>query len=170
VATEQGYEPGEIYARMGLGLVARRAGRYNEAEEHLRSVLDWNQMVSFEPGNILVLAELGFIAEQRGNAKDAEALHRQALTLAQKVGDPRATALAQEGLAGALSLAGHHKQATLLLGTAAATRESAGAPLPSAEQTDVNRITARTKTALGTPLFTTLFNQGHEQNPTAPTT
>ncbi|MET0131958.1 MAG: BTAD domain-containing putative transcriptional regulator [Kibdelosporangium sp.] len=162
LAVEQGYEFGEIYARMGLGLGARRGGDYDVAETHLRRVLDWNRMVAFEPGNTLVLAELGFVAEQRGDAAAALALHHESLALARKVGDPRAVALSLEGVAGARALAGQHDQAALLLGCAAWAREAAGAPLPSAERGDVDRITERACQALGAERFDREFRRGRE--------
>jgi hypothetical protein len=51
--------------------------------------------------------------------------------------------LANEGLAGAYSLAGDLERAAQLLREAARLRVSVGAPLPPAERGDVDRITAR---------------------------
>jgi hypothetical protein len=62
---------------------------------------------------------------------------------AERSGDPRAVALALEGLAGAHALAGGHDRATRLLERAAALREEAGAPLAAVERWDVDRITGR---------------------------
>jgi hypothetical protein len=74
-------------------------------------------------------------------------------------------ALALEGLAGARALAGHHGQAARLLGVAGAARRSAGAPLPPAEQGDVNRITAMVRTALGEESFASEFAVGANLDP-----
>jgi hypothetical protein len=60
-----------------------------------------------------VLAELGFIAEQRGDAATALKLQTEGLAAAEAVGDPRALALAYEGLAGAHSISGDPLQAAL---------------------------------------------------------
>ncbi|KIF79006.1 hypothetical protein QR77_20415, partial [Streptomyces sp. 150FB] len=104
-AAEQGYRFGEIHAELGLALGARRAGDLDTAEAYLLRIRDWYAEVSTEAGNSLVLAELGFVAELRGDAPAARALHLDGLAVARAMGDPRAVALASEGLAGAESLA-----------------------------------------------------------------
>ncbi|MER6154287.1 BTAD domain-containing putative transcriptional regulator [Streptomyces sp. NPDC001868] len=145
LAVEQGNQPVEQYAALGLALSARRQGRLDAAEEWLRPWLAWNRRRDDAPGLALVLAELGFIAERRGDADRALAYHEDGLAAAATTKDPRATALALEGLAGAYALAGDPERAARLLGTAAATRERAGAPHPPAERSDVERIAARVR-------------------------
>ncbi|MFJ8668051.1 AfsR/SARP family transcriptional regulator [Streptomyces sp. NPDC093600] len=142
-AAEHGYKFGEIYAEMGLALGARRAGRLDEAEERLLRIREWYREVSSEEGNHLILAELGFVSELRGDAATARTWHLRALTAARATRDPRARALALEGLAGAESLDGGASRAAWLLGAAAGLRAGAGAPLAPAERGDVARIEAR---------------------------
>lgn len=113
----------------------------------------------------LAAAELGFVAEQRGDAAEARALQREALAAARATEDPRATALALEGLAGVEALTGGHLPAARLLGTAAALRTAAGAPLPAAERGDVDRITARATAALGAESFAAAYEEGHGMHP-----
>ncbi|MGW5685527.1 BTAD domain-containing putative transcriptional regulator [Nonomuraea sp. NPDC003754] len=149
LAAEQASKPAEEFAQTGLALTARRQGDLDEAEAHLRTWLDWMRLLDARPGTALVMAELGFVAEQRGDAAGALDLHLQGLTAARASGDPRAVALALEGLAGAHSLAGRHHLAARLLATAAATRRAVGAPLPPAERGDVDRIESRVRQALG---------------------
>nr|BFF03904.1 hypothetical protein GCM10020241_55790 [Streptoalloteichus tenebrarius] len=165
MAVEQSHRRGEQFAEIGLGLVARRAGRLDEAERHLRAWLDWCRDVDGDLGAALILAELGFVAEQRGDAEEALALHAEGLAAAWGTGNPRAVALAWEGLAGACSLAGQHARGAALLGAATATRESVGAPLPPAERGDVDRITARLRAALGEAAFAAEFRRGADQPP-----
>ena len=143
LAASQGNKPAEEFAELGLGLGARRAGNLDKAEHHLRRWLDWLRQLPAQPGVPLVLAELGFIAEQRGDATGALRLQTDGLAAAEAVGDPRALALAHEGLAGAYSIAGDLERATGLLREAERLRESVGAPLPPAERGDVDRISAR---------------------------
>nr|BFE84812.1 hypothetical protein GCM10020093_074130 [Planobispora longispora] len=139
LAAEQADRFAEEFARVGLALVARRSGDLAGAEAYLRESLAWNRRledgygVPFY-GVTLLLAELGFVAEQRGEAARARALHQEGLAAARTIGDPRAVALALEGLAGAAALEGSHEEAGRLLAEAAALRESAGAPFrpPSA--------------------------------------
>ncbi|MGI5132015.1 BTAD domain-containing putative transcriptional regulator [Pseudonocardia sp. CA-107938] len=159
-AVEQGFKPGEVFAETGLALLARRTGRLDDAERHLRHVLSWHDRTGFDAASTLILAELGFVAELRGDAAAAEALHRDGLALARQAGDPRAIALALEGLAGAAALAGDHVRAARLLGAAARSRESVGSPLPAAERGDVDRITAVAVAELGEARFAAEFATG----------
>ncbi|MFD3946004.1 BTAD domain-containing putative transcriptional regulator [Streptomyces sp. NPDC058579] len=157
--------PGVAHAEIGLGLGARRAGDLDQAETHFRSVLDWSRQVVFETGRALVLAELGFIAELRGDAATARALHIEGLVAARATGDPRALALALEGLAGVQALVGSHEHAALLLGTAAATRAAMKAPLPPAERGDVDRVTVAATRVLGPEAFTAAHTRGSHLSP-----
>jgi len=167
LAARHSYTPGETFAELGLGLVARRQGRLDAAEAHLRSVLKRSRAVGVTPGvaETLSLVELGFVAEQRGDAAAAQALHLDGLAASRMLGDPCAMALALEGLAGARTLAGHHGLAARLLGMADAVRRSAGAPLPPAEQGDVARITAAARTALGEEAFASESEFGANLDP-----
>ncbi|KOX06469.1 ATPase [Streptomyces sp. NRRL B-1140] len=160
IAVGQGNRPAEQFAALGLALSARRQGRLDAAEERLRPWLAWNRRRGDAPGLALVLAELGFIAEQRGDADRALACHRDGLAAAATTKDPRSIALALEGLAGAYSLSGATRRAARLIGTAAATRERAGAPHPPAERGDVERIAARLRAALDEETYASEFTEG----------
>ncbi|WP_181772839.1 BTAD domain-containing putative transcriptional regulator [Amycolatopsis pittospori] len=160
LAVEHSFKPGEVYAETGLALGARRQGLFDEAEELLLSILDWHRRVASEAGSTLILAELGFIAEQRGDAAKARRLQLDGLAIARHGGDPRAIALGLEGLAGAETASGSYHLAARLLGAAAASRESAGAPLPKAERVDVDRITEALISALGENAFSAALTSG----------
>ncbi|WP_411111940.1 BTAD domain-containing putative transcriptional regulator [Streptomyces sp. c-19] len=159
-AVEVGFRAGEINAVLGLGLGARRAGLVEEAEAHMREVLDWHRAVGLDSANALVLAELGFSALARGDAAGALKLQEEGYGTALASGDPRAVALALEGLASAHAAAGRARGAALLLGAAAALRASTGAPLPPAERLDVDRTERTARTSLGASAFTTAFTHG----------
>ncbi|MFD3513751.1 BTAD domain-containing putative transcriptional regulator [Streptomyces sp. NPDC058657] len=160
LAADQNFRDGEVSAEIGLALGARRSGDLDAAAGHLRPLLAWFRRLDFGPGLTLVLAELGFVAEQRGDALAALAHHREGLELARGLGDPRARALALEGLAGVRSLQGGHREAARLLGAATAARESVGAPLPPEERGDVDRIAARVRAVLGEAPFEATFAAG----------
>ncbi|MFJ4948509.1 BTAD domain-containing putative transcriptional regulator [Streptomyces sp. NPDC088760] len=162
LAVEQGNQPAEQFAALGLALGARREGHLDTAEDRLRPWLSWNRSRYDAPGLALVLAELGFIAEQRGDAAQAYTLHQDGLAAAVSTGDPRAVALALEGLAGAHSLTGRWSRAARLLATAAATRRLAGAPQPAAERADVERIAARIRRAIGDEAYAARFAEGEK--------
>ncbi|RSS53307.1 BTAD domain-containing putative transcriptional regulator [Streptomyces sp. WAC01280] len=159
-AAEVGFRAGEINAVLGLGLGARREGLFEEAERHMREVLDWHRSVGLDSANALILAELGFSALARGDLAGALKLQEEGYGTALTSGDPRAVALALEGLASAHAPAGRARGAALLLGAAAALRSSTGAPLPPAERADVDRAEEAARTALGEAAFATAFAHG----------
>ncbi|MFB9673955.1 BTAD domain-containing putative transcriptional regulator [Streptosporangium vulgare] len=151
LAVEQGHQAGQIFARMGLAFAARRDGRLDIAETHLRDVLDRTPPGAEEPPPYLpmIVTELGFVAEQRGDAATALTLHLSALDLVARFDGARDMRVAVYGLAGALAVAGHHDRAARLLGAGAAARASNSVPLTPMERGDVDRITARIRDALG---------------------
>jgi tetratricopeptide (TPR) repeat protein len=172
LAAEQSYKPGEVFAAISLGTLARREGRLDIAEAHLREVLDWHDQMGYAPdvGRAMVLTELGFVAEQGGDPVAARAFHLEGLAVARKLGDPRAVAWALEGLAGAQGLAGRHHRAAQLLGTADAVRQAAQAPLSPAEQGDADRICAAARAALGETAFGAESRRGAGMDPADPAT
>ncbi|MEU3647323.1 BTAD domain-containing putative transcriptional regulator [Lentzea sp. NPDC034063] len=159
IAVEHGYTYGQIHAKMGLALGARRCGDLDAAEEHLRQIRDDYADLSSLAGDHLLHAELGFIAELRGDARQSAVQHLQSLDLARSLNEPRALALSLEGLAGAAALRGD-ECAALLLGAADTARRSVDAPLPPAERGDVDRVTEAARSALGDTAFSLAFDQG----------
>ncbi|MFE5665259.1 BTAD domain-containing putative transcriptional regulator [Streptomyces niveus] len=164
LAREQNLRSAEVDAEIGLGLGARQEGDHDLAEHLMRGLLAWFRAVGYGPGSTLALAELGFVAELRGDADTARALHLEGFDTAYELGDPRAVALAVEGLAGAQAAAGRYGDSARLLGAAAAARASVGAPLPTAERRDVDRVTALAREALGAAGFEAEFGRGELLN------
>ncbi|MEU3163104.1 BTAD domain-containing putative transcriptional regulator [Streptosporangium sp. NPDC006930] len=164
---EQGHRAGQTFARMGLAFAARRDGRLDVAETHLRDVLDHTPPVSGEPPPYLpmIMTELGFVAEGRGDAAAALDLHLVALDLMARFDGTREMKVAVYGLAGALSVAGHHDRAARLLGAGAAALASSPMPLTSVESVDVDRITARIRDALGEERFAAERERGTALTP-----
>ncbi|WP_051415458.1 BTAD domain-containing putative transcriptional regulator [Nocardiopsis sp. CNT312] len=162
LAVDSGYKVGELFARIGLGLGARREGRLEEAQEHLTGVLETNRRSEVDTDVVdgLLLTELGLVAELRGRHDDALRLQAEGYAVARRLGDPRALALSLEGLASATAAVGRHAVSARLLGTAYATRESVGAPLPEAERGDVRRVERLLREALGTEGFEAGFALG----------
>ncbi|WP_067489097.1 BTAD domain-containing putative transcriptional regulator [Actinomadura hibisca] len=155
--TEQGNRGAMFFGELGLGLVARRLGDLDEADDRLRAMLksvpppnDDTPPPLFLP---LIQVALGYIAEERGDAATALAYQRDALAVAITLDAPRDKAFALEGLAGAVSLAGDHAHAARLLGGAAEIRRAAGIPAGPSEQADVERVTARVRTGLDEDVF-----------------
>ncbi|MFF8312118.1 AfsR/SARP family transcriptional regulator [Streptomyces lydicus] len=160
LAAEQSHRRGEMFAECGLALGARKEGRLDEAEARLRPWLEWCRGRDGDPGTAFALAELGFVAELRGDTGAARRLHLDGFEAARATGDPRAVALALEGLAGVQAQAGRFVSAARLLGAAAALRAAAGAPRPAAEGGDVARSTAAARRGLGEAAFGTAYRSG----------
>ncbi|MFF9076946.1 BTAD domain-containing putative transcriptional regulator [Streptomyces sp. NPDC014872] len=165
LAREHSFKPGEIFGEMGLGIAARKAGKLEMAETHLRRVLDWMPQERSGLGNTLPLAlilpELGFIAEARGDTRAALALHLEGLDVARQLaGDPRGVVIALVGLAGVHAQLGRHRDAARLLGAAAEAGEATNAPLAPAERGDVERITAKVRGALGDRAYRDAYADG----------
>jgi hypothetical protein len=142
LAKEQSNLALEQFADLGLAITARRQGRWDAAERLLRRWLEWNRQAGWHAGVAAVSAELGFVAEHRGAAGAALDRHREGLVAARASGDPRAVALALEGLAGAHRLAGDPVRAARLLGAAQAARDTAGLPSPEQARYDARRVAA----------------------------
>ncbi|CAM5247248.1 hypothetical protein STANM309S_05270 [Streptomyces tanashiensis] len=100
-----------------------------------------------------------------GIGRTALRLQEEGYGTALSSGDPRAVALALEGLASAHAPAGRARGAALLLGAAAALRASTGAPLPPAERGDVDRVEATARTALGDAAFAAALRHGFVPHP-----
>src|SRR5262249_4869060 len=167
LAAEQSYQPGQVFAEIGLGQTARREGRLDVAETHMRSVLETSQRIGSEPdvARTISLSELGFIAELRGDPVVARSWHLQSPTAAQTRGDARAVARALPGLAGAQALDGQPGGAARLLGAADTALRLAGAGLPPSDNADINRITAVTRQALGGAAFAAEVQNGRRLSP-----
>src|SRR6185369_3710918 len=151
-ATEQSFHSNVVFAGTVLGFAARRDGKLELAESHLRALVDPG---AAEPALHvpMVLSELGFVAELRGDAEAAWALHREAYTVAVKLDATRDVALALAGLAGAMALAGRPDVAATLLGAEEATRATTGVPPAPPERHDLERIASKARAALGAAAF-----------------
>jgi predicted ATPase len=99
LAAERDYKPGEVFADISLGALARREGDLDGADTVLHSVLDWHRRMGHGPdvAKAMVLTELGLVASQRGDAAAARGFHDEALAIARGLGDPLGIGLGLEG-------------------------------------------------------------------------
>jgi predicted ATPase/DNA-binding SARP family transcriptional activator len=169
LAAEQGFRVGETFAEIGVAFAARRQGDLDLAERHLNRLLraagpeDDGQAPPLYLS--LVLTELGFVAGLRGQAAEARRLNLRALRASRTLGAPRGVAMALEGLAGAVGLAGDHETSARLLGAADSARRAASVPAAPSEQVEIDRITSATRTALGEAAFAAAYQDGAAQTP-----
>ena len=166
LAEEQDSQPGKIFAELGLGIAARREGKLDLGEAHLRNLREEARREHNGDGHALylnlVLMELGFAAEQRGDAPAALAAHAESLDISLDFNESRAIAAALIGVAGAMALAGDHTLAARILGAAAETRRGSDIPPSPDERHELNRITATVQAALGAKRFAAEFALGGE--------
>jgi len=167
LAAEQSYRPGQVFAELGLAQTARKDGKLDCAEAHLRNVLRASRRTGSEPdvARIAALSELGFIDELRGEPARARSYHLRSLAAATKLGDPQAVAQALTGLAGVQAHGGQAGRAAQLLGAAETASRSARASLPPGDSPDAQRITNEARQALGKAAFDYEFEKGRRLRP-----
>jgi tetratricopeptide (TPR) repeat protein len=166
LASEQGQRTGEVFATISLAFAARRDGKLELAEEHLRWLLasarQQQTSDAHPPYLSMVLVELGLLAGQRGDPVAALACHREGFdVLRGQISHGTATALV--GMAAALVLDGRAGLAAQLLGAAEAARRQTEQPLSAPDRDELARITGAVKAA--EPDFATLFARGAELTP-----
>ncbi|MBF9128290.1 winged helix-turn-helix domain-containing protein [Plantactinospora sp. S1510] len=162
LAAEQGQRSGEVFATISLAFAARRDGRLDPAEEHLRWLLASARQQQSGDANppylSMVLVELGLLAAQRGDPAAALAWHREGFDAYRNQGSVRGMAGALEGMAAALVRDGRPQLAAQLLGAADAARQRTGAPLSASERAELAPTTAAVRAA--EPDFDALFAGG----------
>ena len=172
-AEKQQHLPMLAFAYNSKGLTLRRRGRLDEAGQCHQLALDLCDQYGIPTGLAAAHAALGYIAELRQDAAGAMRHHQASLDAACEAADHRAQALALEGLAGVASLRSDPRATGLLLGAAAALRESTVATmlgaaaalremtagrLTAAERTDIDRAIARLRDHA---VLDTAFEEGH---------
>ncbi|WP_432973015.1 BTAD domain-containing putative transcriptional regulator [Dactylosporangium sp. CA-233914] len=169
LAAEQEQRAGEVFATISLAFAARRSGRLELAEEHLRWLLaaarQQQSAGSPPPYLSMVLAELGLLAGQRNDPAAALAWHRETFDICGGQGSAAGMAWALVGMADALVLDGRPGLAAQLLGAADATRRRHEQPGPAPDRDEIDRITAAVRAA--EPDFAALFARGGELTPEA---
>ncbi|SDK10487.1 Predicted ATPase [Nonomuraea maritima] len=160
LAVAQGYARGTSMAQMGLAFAARRAGRFDLAEQHLNQLLEGVPRGRDEAFPLHLpdtLTELGHLLQQRGDAEAALPLQVEALALALRIGDPSTAAAAVEGAAAAAPSA---EQTARLLGAADAARRHHRSPVGVSGLADIERAESRARAALGDAAFEAAYAEG----------
>lgn len=169
LTAEQGQRAGEVFATISLAFGARRAGRLDVAEEHLRWLLATAREQRSDDGTppylSMVLVELGLLATQRGDVAEALRWHGEGFDVYESDGAEPGMASALEGMAAALVVSGRADVAARLLGAAAAARSRSGQALSTSERAELDRVTHAVQ--LAAPDFDALFASGAEITPSA---
>lgn len=164
LAAEQGQRATEVFAVISLAFAARRDGKLDPAEDHLRWLLATARKQTTDEGKPpylpMVLVELGLLAGGRGDPAEAEARHLEAFDVYRDQQSVRGMAWTLEALADALALDGRTGVAARVLGAADAARRTAGLPVSASDRDELSRITAAVRAA--EPGFADLFARGGE--------
>jgi predicted ATPase/DNA-binding SARP family transcriptional activator len=162
---EQGQRVSEVFATISLAFAARRDGKLDVAEEHLRWLLSTARGQQSDEGTppylTMVLNELGLLAAQRGDVAAALTWHREAFDLYLDQDLAHGMAQALTGMAAALALDGRAALAARLLGAAATAR--ADLPLSTVDRSELDRVTSTVQ--LADPQFDHHFTNGTELTP-----
>lgn len=152
----------EVFATITLAFAARREGKLDLAEEHLRWLLDRAAEQKTDGGHplylVIVLVELGLLAARRGEPDAALARHREGWTVAREQRSDREMAWALTGAAEALAMEGRSGEAARLLGAAEVLQRASGVPLSANDLAEAERITAAVRAA--EPRFAERFASG----------
>jgi predicted ATPase/DNA-binding SARP family transcriptional activator len=167
LAAEQGQRSGEVFATISLAFAARRDGKLDVAEEHLRWLLASARGQQTGDGHppylSMVLVELGLLAGQRGDPAAALSWHQEGFDVLRDQRSVRGMAWALTGMAAALVRDGRPGPAAQLLGAAEAARQNAGQPLSASDRDELAWTTSAVQAA--EPDFAALFARGGELTP-----
>jgi DNA-binding SARP family transcriptional activator/Flp pilus assembly protein TadD len=110
-ACRAGDRAAEAAALTGLGVVAWRQGRHDQAADQHRQALALFRAARDQPGEARALGNLGLVEERRGRYQRAADCHRQALALYRAAGDLPGEANALSNLGMVEHVMGHYRRA-----------------------------------------------------------
>jgi predicted ATPase len=136
---EIGDRSGAAWSLNQQGDVARERGDISGARELYRQALSAFRAIADQWGTARSLADLGSIACELGDHSGAHEAYRESLQIFTDLGHRRGIARVLEGLACAALAKGDARRALSLAGSATHLRELISAPLPPAEQLNLDQ-------------------------------
>lgn len=143
-----------------MGKLAFRMGDLDLARRISEEACDLFTEIHYQMGMVKAHSILGRSYIQAKEASKAGAHLRQAFRIAAQIGNPRETAVALEGIVQLAEMEGQFGQVVALLGRAAALRESVGAPLPPADQNELELIIEASREKLPPDDFQAIWIKG----------
>ena len=144
-----------------LGDAALHQGDYTRATALLEESLTLSRRLGDRRSSAIALINLGDTARRRGDAVQARARYVESLTLSRAMGDKWLAAYNLEGLAAVSHTRGQAERAARLWGTAAALRETIGAPMAQTERDSYERGVAAVRATLGDTQYEAAWAVGH---------
>lgn len=139
-----------IAASLGnLGMVAGLERDYGRAAALYEECLGLYRQLGEKNFAALTLNNLGDVIREQGDYATARALYEEGLLIQREVGDQWAIAYLLEAFAALAAAQAQAERALRLAGYAAALRQTIGAPLAPAEQTQLDQALAAARKALG---------------------
>jgi len=157
---EMGDKAGYAWALNHQGDVAREQGDPVEAGKLYEESLAEFRQIGDSWGMAGSLADLGSLAREQGQYAAASAALRESLEIFRKLEHKRGIARLIEAFAGLAAAQGEAERALRLAGTAAALRQSFGAPLVAAEQARLEWSLGPARKALSTEAGRTAWMEG----------
>lgn len=152
---------GSATALLNLGTARRNQGDLAGAGDLLRQALALLSQVGSSRGVIMALTQLGKLAYVQGDHPQATEHYLAALTLLRSKPDPEITTFVFSRLAAVALAQERHADAAALYGAEARLRETAGLPLPPADQEEYERQMARARAALDPAAWEAAWSTGH---------
>jgi class 3 adenylate cyclase/tetratricopeptide (TPR) repeat protein len=142
-----------------LAVARRHLGQRESARALLEESVAVRRSLGDKWGIANSLSSLANMLLHEGNLAPLPPMLRESLELNLEIGDREALAYCLEDYAGLAAGQGQHRRALRLAGAAAALRAELGAPLPAADQANLDRLLAPARAALGTD-GGTAFSEG----------
>jgi adenylate cyclase len=143
-----------------LGYLALEQGDYDSARTQLEVALTLQREVGDRSMMADALNNLGNVARDQHDYLAARELYVEGLTINRDLGNKWGIAYLLEDTGGLAALQGQTERALRLVGAATALREAINAPLPSAEQTKLERMLEPVRQSLGEAAAAALTAEG----------
>ncbi len=151
-------------ASLTLGIIARDQGDYDTAQNHMDATLAIYRETGGRRNVGLALANLGSVASARGDFVTARERLGESLAIYQEMGDTAGIAFVLEWLAMQAAVQRQSARALSLAGTAAALRETVGAPLSPGSRAKLDEKLAAARKALGEAAAAAAWAEGRGQS------
>ena len=144
----------------GLGMAARFQGRFDEARERFKPLLEVFHEMGDQHRACMIHSECAHMQRLEGHHDQAASMYRETILEWQRLGHRAAVANQLECFAFIAKVNEQPERAIKLLGAAEKLREIINIPMSELEQVEYDREVADLKANMGEKKFTTLWAEG----------
>lgn len=145
-----------------LGHTVRAQGQFDRSVAYHAAAVETLRRLPGQHKLADALLSLGWSELQRGNLPSSRAAYREGIAVAEASDDRMRVGRCIGGAAGLAAAGGDHSRAARLLGAAAAQRDEDQLLLKPSIQTELDRVTARVRDAMGETRFAAAWAAGRE--------